>query len=68
MDIDSYLRISNINHKEYKIIRYKEYKKKYGDDLKEFQFINMLKYVPENSLDDQYYFKYIKAQSELKHS
>ena len=62
MDIDSYLKITKLNYKQYKIIRYNEYKKKYGDDLKEFEFINMLRYVPESSLDDQYFHKYIKVE------
>lgn len=62
MDIESYLRITNTDYKEYKIIRLNHYEKKYGK-LKEHEFINMIKYVPENYLDNQFYFKYIKVQS-----
>ena len=60
MDIDNYLQIMNLSKDEYKIIRFKEYKKKYGFELQNHEFENMLRYVPENCMDDQYYHKYIK--------
>lgn len=61
MDIESYLKIAKINHKEYKIILFNQYEKKYGI-LKEHEFINIIRYAPINYLDNQYYFKYIKPE------
>ena len=61
MDIESYLKIRKIDYKEYKIIRFNHYEKKYGK-LQEHEFINMIRYVPENCLDNEFYFKYIKTR------
>ena len=63
MCIETYLKIRQMTYKEYREMRFKEYEKKYGS-LKQHEFVNMLKCTPENFLDNDYYFKYIKAQSE----
>jgi len=60
MDIDKYLKIINLSKDEYKIIRFNHYKKKYGDDLQYYQFVNMIRCVPEDNLDNQFFHKYIK--------
>ena len=60
MDIDKYLQITNMDYKQYKNIRFNHYKKKHGCDLKIHEFENMLRYVPENCMDSQFFHKYIE--------
>lgn len=59
MDIDTYLRCKEINHEEYEIIRFEEYKNIY-EGLKKHHFYSMLKYTPRNYCDQTFYQKYIK--------
>lgn len=60
MDIDKYLKLTNLSKDEYKEIRFNDYKKKYGNDLQEYQFENMIKYNPDSYTDFSLYSKYLK--------
>lgn len=66
MIIENYLKILNLSYQDYFNIRFKFYKEKFGDELQEFQFINMIKYCPEEDLDNQFYHKIIRQYNPSK--
>lgn len=57
--IDDYLKIINLSKDEYKNIRFKYYKKKFGDDLEYFQFISMIRYNPIDIMDNYLYYSIV---------